>query len=108
MLGRMVIGDVSVKNVSGPIQIAQVAGDSARIGLVSFLSFMAIVSVSLGVLNLLPVPVLDGGHLLLFAIEWVKGRPLSERAVAASQYLGMAFIGMLMVLAFYNDIMRLI
>lgn len=108
MLGRMVIGDVSVKNVSGPIQIAQVAGDSARIGLVSFLSFMAIVSVSLGVLNLLPVPVLDGGHLLLFAIEWVKGRPLSERAVAASQYLGMAIIGMLMVLAFYNDIMRLI
>lgn len=108
MLGRMVTGDVSVKNVSGPIQIAQVAGDSARIGLVSFLSFMAIVSVSLGVLNLLPVPVLDGGHLLLFAIEGVKGRPLSERAVAASQYLGFAFIGMLMVLAFYNDIMRLI
>lgn len=108
MLGRMVIGDVSVKNVSGPIQIAQVAGDSARIGLVSFLSFMAIVSVSLGVLNLLPVPVLDGGHLLLFAIEGVQGRPLSERAMAASQYLGFAFIGMLMVLAFYNDIMRLI
>ncbi|WP_428313196.1 RIP metalloprotease RseP [Hydrocarboniphaga sp.] len=108
MLGRMVIGDVSVKNVSGPIQIAQVAGDSARVGLVSFLSFMAIVSVSLGVLNLLPVPVLDGGHLLLFAIEGVKGRPLSERAMAASQYLGFAFIGTLMVLAFYNDIMRLI
>jgi regulator of sigma E protease len=108
MLGRMVIGDVSIKNVSGPIQIAQVAGDSARVGLVSFLSFMAIVSVSLGVLNLLPVPVLDGGHLLLFAIEGAFGRPLSERAMAASQYLGFAFIGMLMVLAFYNDIMRLI
>lgn len=108
MLGRMVIGDVSVKNVSGPISIAQVAGDSAQVGLVSFLSFMAIVSVSLGVLNLLPVPMLDGGHLLLYAIEGVKGRPLSERFVAASQYVGIAFIGTLMVLAFYNDIMRLI
>ncbi len=108
MLGRMVTGEVSVKNVSGPIQIAQVAGDSARVGLVSFLSFMAIVSISLGVLNLLPVPVLDGGHLLLYAIEGVFGKPLSERAVLASQYLGFAFIGMLMVLAFYNDIMRLI
>ncbi|EIT68191.1 MULTISPECIES: RIP metalloprotease RseP [Hydrocarboniphaga] len=108
MLGRMVTGDVSVKNVSGPISIAQVAGDSAQIGLVSFLSFMAIVSISLGVLNLLPVPMLDGGHLLLYAIEGVKGRPLSERFVAASQYIGFAFIGTLMVLAFYNDIMRLI
>lgn len=108
MLWRMVLGDVSVKNVSGPIQIAQVAGDSAQVGLVSFLSFMAIVSVSLGVLNLLPVPLLDGGHLLLYAIEGIKGRPLSERALAASQYIGFAFIGTLMVLAFYNDIMRLI
>ncbi len=108
MLGRMVVGDVSVKNVSGPISIAQVAGDSAQSGLVSFLSFMAIVSISLGVLNLLPVPMLDGGHLLLFAIEGVKGRPLSERFVATSQYVGLAFIGTLMVLAFYNDIMRLI
>lgn len=108
MLGRMVTGEISVKNVSGPIQIAQVAGDSAQVGLVSFLSFMAIVSISLGVLNLLPVPVLDGGHLLLFAIEGLFGKPLSERAVVASQYLGIAFIGMLMVLAFYNDIMRLI
>lgn len=108
MLWRMVLGDVSVKNVSGPIQIAQVAGDSAQVGLVSFLSFMAIVSVSLGVLNLLPVPLLDGGHLLLYAIEGIKGRPLSERAMAASQYIGFAFIGTLMVLAFYNDIMRLI
>jgi regulator of sigma E protease len=108
MLGRMVTGDVSVKNVSGPISIAQVAGDSAQIGLVSFLSFMAIVSVSLGVLNLLPVPLLDGGHLVLYAIEGIKGRPLSERFVAASQYVGFAFIGTLMMLAFYNDIMRLI
>lgn len=108
VLWHMVLGEVSIKNVSGPIQIAQVAGDSARIGLVSFLSFMAVVSVSLGVLNLLPVPLLDGGHLLMFAIEGVKGRPLSERAQAAAQYVGLAFIGTLMVLALFNDIMRLV
>ncbi|MGQ0529813.1 MAG: RIP metalloprotease RseP [Panacagrimonas sp.] len=108
VLWHMVLGEVSVKNVSGPIQIAQVAGDSAQIGLVSFLSFMAVVSVSLGVLNLLPVPLLDGGHLLMFAIEGVKGRPLSERAQIAAQYVGLAFIGMLMVLALFNDIMRLV
>lgn len=108
MLWHMVLGEVSVKNVSGPIQIAQVAGDSAQIGLISFLSFMAVVSVSLGVLNLLPVPLLDGGHLLMFAIEGIKGRPLSERAQIASQYVGLAFIGTLMVLALFNDIMRLV
>lgn len=108
MLGRMVTGDVSLKNVGGPIQIAQVAGETAQSGLVWFLGFLAGLSVSLGVLNLLPVPMLDGGHLLTYAIEWVKGRPLSERALIASQYVGLAFIGMLMVLAFYNDVMRLI
>jgi regulator of sigma E protease len=108
VLWHMVLGEVSVKNVSGPIQIAQVAGDSAQIGLVSFLSFMAVVSVSLGVLNLLPVPLLDGGHLLMFAIEGIKGRPLSERTQVAAQYVGLTFIGMLMVLALFNDIMRLV
>lgn len=108
VLWHMVLGEVSVKNVSGPIQIAQVAGDSARIGLVSFLSFMAVISVSLGVLNLLPVPLLDGGHMLMYAIEGVKGRPLSERAQIAAQYMGLAFIGVLMVLALFNDIMRLV
>ncbi|MGH8516296.1 MAG: RIP metalloprotease RseP [Panacagrimonas sp.] len=108
VLWHMVLGEVSVKNVSGPIQIAQVAGDSAQIGLVSFLSFMAVVSVSLGVLNLLPVPLLDGGHLLMFAIEGIKGRPLSERTQIAAQYVGLTFIGMLMVLALFNDIMRLV
>jgi regulator of sigma E protease len=108
MLGRMVTGDVSVKNVSGPIQIAQVAGYSAQIGLVSFLSFMAIVSVSLGVLNLLPVPVLDGGHLLYYTVEAVKGSPLSERAQEAGQRLGLTMLVALMGLAFYNDIVRLL
>lgn len=108
MLARMVIGQISIKNVSGPIQIAQVAGYSAQIGLVSFLSFMAIVSVSLGVLNLLPVPLLDGGHLLFYAVEAVKGSPLSERVQEAGQRIGLTFLVLLMGLAFYNDIMRLI
>jgi regulator of sigma E protease len=108
MLGRMVTGDVSVKNVSGPIQIAQVAGFSAQIGLVSFLSFMAIVSVSLGVLNLLPVPILDGGHLLYYGVEAIKGSPVSERTQEAGQRVGMTLLVMLMGLAFYNDIARLL
>jgi regulator of sigma E protease len=108
MLWRMVLGDVSIKNVSGPIQIAQVAGFSAQVGVVSFLAFMAIVSVSLGVLNLLPVPLLDGGHLLYYAVEAVKGSPLSERALEAGQRLGLTFLVALMGLAFYNDIARLL
>lgn len=108
MLWRMVMGDVSLKNVSGPIQIAQVAGFSAQVGLVSFLSFMAVVSVSLGVLNLLPVPMLDGGHLLYFGVEAVKGSPVSERALEAGTRVGLLFLVALMSLAFYNDIVRLI
>jgi regulator of sigma E protease len=108
MLYRMVLGDVSVKNVTGPIQIAQFAGYTASLGLVSFLSFIAIMSVSLAVLNLLPVPVLDGGHLLYFAVEKLKGAPLSERAQAVGQQLGLTALIALMGLAFYNDILRLI
>lgn len=108
MLWRMVLGDVSVKNVSGPIQIAQVAGFSAQIGLVSFLSFMAVVSVSLGVLNLLPVPLLDGGHLLFYAAEAIRGSPLPDKVLEMGQRLGLMFLAGLMGLAFYNDIMRLI
>ena len=108
MLYRMVLGDVSVKNVTGPIQIAQFAGYTASIGLVSFLSFIAIMSVSLAVLNLLPVPVLDGGHLLYYVVELVKGSPLSERAQAVGQQLGLTLLIALMGLAFYNDILRLI
>ena len=108
MLHRMVLGEVSLKNVSGPIQIAQFAGYSAQIGLVSFLSFMAVVSVSLGVLNLLPVPMLDGGHLLYYAAEAVKGSPVSERTQMVGQQIGLTALVLLMGLAFYNDIMRLI
>lgn len=108
MLYRMVLGDVSVKNVTGPIQIAQFAGYTASIGLISFLSFIAIMSVSLAVLNLLPVPVLDGGHLLYFVVELVKGSPLSERAQVLGQQVGLTLLVALMGLAFYNDILRLI
>lgn len=108
MLARMVTGEVSVKNVSGPIQIAQVAGFSAQLGVVAFLSFMAVVSVSLGVLNLLPVPVLDGGHLFYYGVEALKGSPLSERAQEAGQRVGLTMLVLLMGLAFYNDIVRLL
>lgn len=108
LLYRMVLGDVSIKNVSGPIQIAQYAGYSASIGLVSFLGFLAVISVSLGVLNLLPVPVLDGGHLLYYAVEMVKGSPLSERTQALGVRIGLTLLVALMGLAFYNDIMRLV
>ena len=108
LLYRMVLGDVSVKNISGPIQIAQIAGYSASDGLVSFLRFLAIISLSLGVLNLMPVPVLDGGHLLYYVVELVKGSPLSERAQAIGQQVGLTLLVALMGLAFYNDIMRLI
>ncbi len=108
MLGRMVTGDVSIRNVSGPIHIAQYAGTTAAAGVVAFLSFLAIISVSLGVLNLLPVPVLDGGHLLYYLVELVKGSPLSERVQVMGQQLGIVALVLLMSVAFYNDILRLV
>ncbi len=108
MLGRMVTGEVSVRNISGPIHIAQYAGTTAAVGMIAFLSFLAIISISLGVLNLLPIPVLDGGHLLFYLIEWLKGSPLSERAQLIGQQFGMAALLMLMSVAFYNDIVRLV
>jgi regulator of sigma E protease len=104
MLWNMVAGKVSVKNISGPINIAAFAGESARVGLRPFLSFLAIVSISLGVLNLLPIPILDGGQMLYQLIELVKGSPLSERAQLLGQRLGIALLLILMSLAFYNDI----
>ncbi|AXQ28980.1 RIP metalloprotease RseP [Solimonas sp. K1W22B-7] len=105
LLWRIVIGEVSLKNISGPIQIAEVAGYSAQIGLVQFLAFLAAMSVSLGVINLLPVPVLDGGHLLFYGIEALKGSPLSARAQEFGLRLGFTFVVMLMGLAFYNDLL---
>lgn len=108
MLWRMVLGDVSVKNISGPINIAQYAGYTASIGIVPFLNFLAIVSLSLGILNLLPVPLLDGGQILYQLIELVKGSPVSERAQAYGQQIGIALLLLLMSFAFYNDISRLI
>jgi len=107
MIGHMIVGDVSVKNLSGPITIATYAGYTASEGLPTFLSFLAIVSISLGVLNLLPIPLLDGGHLLFYAIEIVKGRALSDEVQLKMQHIGIVMLGMLMMLAFYNDIQRL-
>ena len=107
MMGHMFVGNASVENLSGPISIAQYAGKSAEMGLVPFLKFLAILSVSLGVLNLLPIPVLDGGHLLMFAIEAIKGSPLAENVQIIFQQIGMAALLALMVLAMFVDIGRL-
>lgn len=108
MMGRMVTGDVSVKNISGPINIAQYAGASAAIGPTAFLAFLAIVSISLGVLNLLPVPMLDGGQIVYTVAEALKGRPLSERAQVVGQQVGIFLLLLLMTFAFYNDLSRLL
>ena len=108
ILGKMIVGEASVKNLSGPITIAKFAGDTANMGIVSFLGFLAIVSVSLGVLNLLPVPILDGGHLLYYLIEAIKGSPVSESMLAIGQQLGLVLLLGLMSIALYNDILRLI
>ena len=104
---KMLLGEMSAKNLSGPISIAKVAGASAESGLRSFLNFMAYLSISLGVLNLLPVPVLDGGHLLFYAVEWVRGKPLSERIQALGMQIGIALVLSLMAFAVFNDIARL-
>ena len=108
ILGKMILGEASVKNLSGPISIARYAGSSADIGLVAFLGFLSIVSISLGVLNLLPVPLLDGGHLMYYLIEFVKGSPVTESVQLVGQQVGIFLLFGLMGLAFYNDIIRLI
>lgn len=108
MLGKMITGDVSWKNISGPITIADHAGQSAQMGLVSYLAFLALISVSIGVLNLLPIPILDGGHLMFYLIEIVKGSPLSEDAMLIGQKIGLVMLLTLMLFAIFNDISRLI
>jgi regulator of sigma E protease len=107
MIGRMITGEVSAKNISGPINIAQYAGYSASGGLASFLSFLAIVSISLGILNLLPIPMLDGGQIVYQVLEAFKGSPLSERAQLIGQQIGIVILVVLMSFAFYNDLARI-
>lgn len=106
-IGKMFTGLISLDNISGPITIAKVAGDSAGYGLEAFLGFMAYLSISLGVLNLLPIPVLDGGHLMYYLVEMIKGSPVSEKAQAVGNSLGLGLLVMFMGLAFYNDIVGL-
>ena len=106
MLVRMLAGDVSVKNLSGPLTIAQLAGDSASAGLTAFLSFLVLISLALGFMNLLPIPILDGGQVVMQGIEWLKGSPLSERVHMAGQQVGIALVVLLLGLALYNDITR--
>jgi len=104
----MVTGQVALTNISGPVTIGRYAGQSAQIGLATFLGFIGLISVSIGLVNLLPVPVLDGGHLLFYAIEALKGSPVSEQAQAAGQQIGIALLIALMSLALYNDFLRLV
>lgn len=108
MLGRMLTGDLSVRNLSGPVTIADLAGQTAKTGWASYISFLALISISLGVLNLLPVPMLDGGHLVYYALEAIRGRPLSERFLELSQKAGLTLVIMMMALALFNDLSRLI
>jgi len=108
VLGKLVIGEASVKNLSGPITIARYAGLSARIGLEQFFGFLAIISISLGVLNLLPIPILDGGHLFYYLIEMLKGSPVSEYTEMVGQKIGIALLFGLMSIAIYNDLLRLV
>jgi regulator of sigma E protease len=107
MLGKIIIGEVSWKNLSGPITIADYAGKTARIGMISYLTFIAFISLSLGVMNLLPIPVLDGGHLLYYALEVLTGRPVSKQFEEAAQRVGLGILMTLMLVAVFNDIVRI-
>jgi regulator of sigma E protease len=108
MMGKMVFGEVSWRNISGPITIADYAGQSANLGWVPYLSFLALISISLGVLNLLPIPLLDGGHLMYYMAEFIKGSPVTEKTMEIGQQIGFALLMTLMAFAFYNDINRLL
>jgi len=106
LVWRMVMGNVSLKNLSGPISIAEFAGESASGGVDTFLNFLVMISLSLGFLNLLPIPILDGGQVVFQLVEWLKGSPLSERAQAFSQQIGIALLILIMGVALYNDVAR--
>lgn len=108
MLKRIVTGEASLKNISGPLTMADYAGQSAQQGALTFVGYLALISISLGVLNLLPVPLLDGGHLLYYVAEIIKGSPVSDRAVEVGQRVGMTMLALLMALALFNDISRLL
>lgn len=107
MLGRMLLGEVSWKHLSGPVTIADYAGQSAQMGWLAYATFLALISISLGVLNLLPIPLLDGGHLMYYALETIKGSPVSERAIELGQRVGLTLLLVMMAFAFYNDLNRL-
>jgi regulator of sigma E protease len=106
MIKRMLVGSASLQNISGPITIASVANSAANEGVARFLFFLALISLSLCIMNLLPIPILDGGHLVYYLIESIKGSPLSEKALIAGQYAGLVLLAALMGLAFYNDIVH--
>jgi regulator of sigma E protease len=107
MLGKMLLGEVSWKHLSGPVTIADYAGQSAQMGWLAYATFLALISISLGVLNLLPIPLLDGGHLMYYLVEIIKGSPVSERAMELGQRVGLALLLVIMAFAFYNDLNRL-
>ncbi|NTV95078.1 MAG: RIP metalloprotease RseP, partial [Thiobacillus sp.] len=107
MLGRLAIGQASLKNISGPVTIADYAGKSAEAGLAAFIGFLALISVSLAVLNLLPIPLLDGGHLLYYSAEFLTGRPVPDSVQETGQKIGAALLAALMIFALFNDLQRL-
>lgn len=107
MMGRMIMGDISWKNISGPVTIADYAGQTAQMGLMPYIRFIALISISLGVLNLLPIPILDGGHLMYYLAEFIKGSPVSEPVMALGQRVGFGILGLLMAFALFNDFQRL-
>jgi regulator of sigma E protease len=107
IIAKLIKGDISTDTLGGPIMIAQMAGDSAKAGIGSLISFIALISVNLAIINLLPIPVLDGGHLLFFSIEALKGRPVSIKVREIAQQVGLFILILLMILVFYNDISRI-